>query len=624
MDDSFAEGLARHARAVAERYPWIDAYTPVNEPLTTARFSGLYGVWYPHGRDDTTFIRCLLNECKATVLAMQEIRQVNPDAQLIQTDDLGKTSSTRKLRYQADFDNERRWLSWDLLCGRVDRNHKLWWYLRKFGASEAELMWFKENRCVPDVLGVNYYVTSERFLDDDISQYPESVVGSNGKHFYADVESVRVKREGIAGAGAMLEEAWQRYGLPVAITEAHLGCTREEQQRWLLEVWNSAEAARQVGVDVRAVTVWSMLGAYNWSCLLTHEANCYEPGVFDLRAPEPRETGLARVVRSLAADSQLDEPALQQPGWWRRDIRYEYMPKGSGGKDLPLRETQPVLITGGRGTLASSLARSCDVRGIPYRLLTREEMDITNPAQVCEVISDVRPWAVINAAGFTGIDEAEIEIERCMAENGKGPAILAEVCQENACRFVTFSCDQVFDGEKDGPYTEDDRPNPVNLYGRSKAIGERITLARMPEGLVIRSAALFSDSSRRNEVWRMMDDLSSGRRVYITEKGRISPTYAPHLANATLDLLIDGAEGIWHLTNQGATTWVDMMRACAERCGFDPDRVVDTGNTALRARRPANLVLASSKAWVMPNLEEAIERFARKISNSSRRRAYVS
>ena len=92
-------------------------YTPVNEPLSTARFSGLYGHWYPHGRDSLTWARILLTECRAVVLAMRAIREVNPTAQLVQTEDLGKAYSTPALAYQAEFENERRWLSFDLLCG---------------------------------------------------------------------------------------------------------------------------------------------------------------------------------------------------------------------------------------------------------------------------------------------------------------------------------------------------------------------------------------------------------------------------------------------------------------------------------------------------------------------------
>jgi dTDP-4-dehydrorhamnose reductase len=89
LQDSFAPGLARHAAAVAERYPWVEDYTPVNEPLTTARFSALYGFWYPHLRDETAFWVALLNETDATRMAMHAIRQVNPAARLVQTDDLG-------------------------------------------------------------------------------------------------------------------------------------------------------------------------------------------------------------------------------------------------------------------------------------------------------------------------------------------------------------------------------------------------------------------------------------------------------------------------------------------------------------------------------------------------------
>ncbi len=89
VDPEFPAKLAQYASAVAQRYPWVDAYTPVNEPLTTARFSGLYGHWYPHGQDDRTFVRALLNQCRGTVLAMRAIRSVNSGAVLIQTDDLG-------------------------------------------------------------------------------------------------------------------------------------------------------------------------------------------------------------------------------------------------------------------------------------------------------------------------------------------------------------------------------------------------------------------------------------------------------------------------------------------------------------------------------------------------------
>src|SRR5687768_1636467 len=231
LDERFPELLADYAGRVAARFPWVERYTPINEPLTTARFSALYGHWYPHRRDDRSFVRALLNQCRATVLAMREIRRVNGNAQLIQTDDVGYTTSTLKLAYQAQFDNERRWLAWDLLCGKVDSRHSLWKYLRRSGASEADLLFFQEHPCPPDVMGINHYVTSDRHLHENLQLFPRSTWGGNGKHSYADVEAVRAIAEPVSGFSGALQDAWDRYRLPLAITEVHLGCTCEEQLR---------------------------------------------------------------------------------------------------------------------------------------------------------------------------------------------------------------------------------------------------------------------------------------------------------------------------------------------------------------------------------------------------------
>ena len=246
LDPGFAEGLADYAGQVAERFPWVMEWTPVNEPLTTARFSALYGHWFPHAHDDRSCVAALLIQCRAVVLAMRAIRGVNPAAQLVQTEDLGFTHSTRALAEQAAFENARRWLTWDLLTGRVGREHPLWGYLTGAGgASEADLAWFAENATPPDVLGVNHYVTSERFLDDDWERYPGWAKAGPAVRPHADVAAVRVAAEGAAGPGRLLREAWERYRIPVAVTEAHLACSREEQMRWVLQIWRDARALRE-------------------------------------------------------------------------------------------------------------------------------------------------------------------------------------------------------------------------------------------------------------------------------------------------------------------------------------------------------------------------------------------
>lgn len=228
VDLLLPEKISAYARAVASRYPWVTHYTPINEPLTTARFSGLYGHWYPHGRDKLTFARALLNQCRGIVLAMQAIREINPNAVLVQTDDLGKIYSTPTLAYQAEYENERRWLSFDLLCGKLTPNRPMWNKLLSYGISETELNWFVENPCPPDIIGINHYPTSDRFLDDNKQFYPTWSHGGNGKHEYADVEAVRVCAEGATGHKRLLQEVWERYKLPLAVTEIHIDSTRDK------------------------------------------------------------------------------------------------------------------------------------------------------------------------------------------------------------------------------------------------------------------------------------------------------------------------------------------------------------------------------------------------------------
>jgi dTDP-4-dehydrorhamnose reductase len=334
LDPEFPHHLARYARAVSERYPWVDAFTPINEPLTTARFAALYGHWHPHARDEQQMVRALVHQCRAVQLAMREIRQVNPNAQLVQTEDLGRVWSTPPLRYQADYENERRWLSLDFLCGRVGKEHPLWQHLWWLGLTWEELGPLLEQPCPPDIIGGNYYVTSERFLDHRRRRYPAATHGGNGRHAYADVETVRVLADWSPGPASLLEEAWQRYGRPVAITEAHLGSTPNEQVRWLSQVWQEANRLQESGVDIRAVTIWSLLGACDWHCLVTREEGHYEPGVFDIRGPAPLPTPLASLARSLAAGELPGWKATSRPGWWERPERLLYPPVDQEGNDV--------------------------------------------------------------------------------------------------------------------------------------------------------------------------------------------------------------------------------------------------------------------------------------------------
>lgn len=324
LDPGFGEKLASYARRLAEHHPWIQRYTPVNEPQTTARFSGLYEHWYPHHRSFGSYARALVNQVKASVLCMRAIRAVRSDAMFVHTEDGGKTWSTEALAAVCEDREHRRWLGLDLLCGRVDENHPMFDFLLENGISQRDILWFSENPCPPDVIGLNYYLTSDRFLDHQVWKYPDWLAGGDtGSEPLVDIEAVRLRSGGIAGAGTILTEAWERYGLPVAITEAHLGGSEHDQLCWLNEVWNEAKAVRRAGVNCVAVTPWALLGSFDWCTLVTRCNGTYEPGVFDVSSGTPVPTRLADLVRRLAHGEQVH---MEGCGWWSRPDRFTFEP----------------------------------------------------------------------------------------------------------------------------------------------------------------------------------------------------------------------------------------------------------------------------------------------------------
>jgi dTDP-4-dehydrorhamnose reductase len=603
LDPEFITGLARFAARVADRYPWIEDYTPVNEPMTTARFSGLYGSWYPHHHSHESFLRMLVVQCRAVAEAMSAIRKVNPRARLVQTEDFGRTYASPSIQPLAGDLNERRWLTLDLLCGTLKRESPIWGYFLRNGVTEDELKWFHDHPSPPDLIGVNHYLTSDRFLDDSLHLYPAEIHASAGPFHFVDVEAVRACADCPITAGGVLRDAWERFKIPVAITEAHLGCTREEQMRWLQEVASDAAAERSEGVDVRAVTVWSLLGAYNWNTMVTRESGHYEPGVFDLRSPQPRPTALAGLVRTLAGRNGAPHPVLGGPGWWHRPERVLHAkrrPPALGAHP----SGRELLILGASGALGTALVRMCEMRGIAYR--------VCRAADGRAAIEQSRPWAVVNAAGLSDIDRAEACSHDCYRVNTWMPAEFAAQCEMLGIPFVTFSCHMVFGGESSQAFFETDAVCPVNTYGRSKAEMEHRVFEAHAEALVIRPGPLFVPWDGRNYLTEILTRLHYGEPAAVPHDLVVSPVFVIDAANAALDLLIDGEHGIWHLSHGEPTSWAQFVRGAAEAFGISG--VVEDRPAAdfkFLAPRPQSSALASSRGWIMPGFDDALRRYAR-------------
>jgi dTDP-4-dehydrorhamnose reductase len=489
------------------------------------------------------------------------------------------------------------------------------------GAPERELRWLNDNFCRPDLIGFNYYLTSQRFLHEKLSLYPAHLHGGNSRHRYADIELVRVRADGMVPLKELLLDAWQRFAIPIAITECHNGCSREEQLRWLQHVWRSVRQALKRGVDVRAITAWSVFGATDWNTLLTEERGHYEPGVYDVRSPYPRPTALVGAWQRLGEGARLSHPILQVPGWWARPDRFVHgfsvQPFGAVTRTKPAPaineqypEVRPILITGARGTLGRGLAHECEIRAIPYRLLTRLEMDIADANSVAAAFAKHRPWVVLNAAGYVRVDEAERD-PRCWRENAAGPEVLARACAQAGARLVTFSSDLVFDGKSSVPYVESDTVAPLNEYGASKAAAERSVLAVLPEALVVRTSAFFSSIDDYNFVTLALRTLGQGLPFAALTDCTVSPTFVPDLVRETLDLLVDGECGIWHMANRGETTWYELAQRAAAMAGVSTANLygVTLAEANWPASRPHYSVLGSERGWIMPPLEQALARY---------------
>jgi dTDP-4-dehydrorhamnose reductase len=343
----------------------------------------------------------------------------------------------------------------------------------------------------------------------------------------------------------------------------------------------------------------------DWNSLLTRRDGCYEPGPYDVRGPEPRRTALAQAAESLARTGSFDHPVLDRAGWWKRDIRFYRPPARRSNACRLVGSPRQLLITGATGTLGRAFSRICDARGLDHSLLSRRDLDIASSEAVAQVLDGQRPWAMINAAGYGRVDDAERAPQACFRENAVGAEVLARACAAAGIPLVTFSSDLVFDGRKGEAYSETDPINPTTVYGASKAEAERRVLAAHPGALVVRTSAFFGPWDRHNAVWKILNTLAAGQRVEVGTE-IVSPTYVPDLVHEVLNLLIDGAAGLWHLANPGALSWNELALRAAHLAGYDEDLI-----TASPARPILSTALTSARGVLLPPFAGALERFLR-------------
>ena len=273
-----------------------------------------------------------------------------------------------------------------------------------------------------------------------------------------------------------------------------------------------------------------------------------------------------------------------------------------------------IVVTGASGQVGTAFRAVLP----DARFLTRADLDLSDLTAIPTVLRTLAPTLVVNCAAYTAVDRAEAEIEQAELVNGRAVGVMAEVTAELGAQFVTYSTDYVFSGNGTRPYVESDPTDPVNAYGRSKALGERLALEANPRALVIRTSWVIS-GTHPNFVATMLR-LSRERPLRVVDDQLGCPTVASDLAVATAAAIEKRASGLLHLTNQGPTTWFGLARRAVELAGIDPERIQPcaTADYPTPARRPAYTVLGSERRDVLgveplPPWEESLPKVVEQI-----------
>ncbi len=255
-----------------------------------------------------------------------------------------------------------------------------------------------------------------------------------------------------------------------------------------------------------------------------------------------------------------------------------------------------VLVTGACGMLGKDVVKVLEERGLDVTALSRKELDITEKGQCASLLKDIRPEIVINCAAFTKVDLCEEESTLAFDVNAKGPKNLADVCKEIGTKLVHISTDYVFDGTSSRPYREDDQPNPINIYGKSKLQGEEAVRKSDSDHLIVRTSWLFGKNGP-NFIRTMLKLSREKELVQVVDDQRGRPTYTKDLARGIALLIEKGAFGTVNLANSGSCSWYELCCLAFEQAGIKNVKVVPVSSEVFKrpAKRPRYSVLDLSR-----------------------------
>jgi dTDP-4-dehydrorhamnose reductase len=253
-----------------------------------------------------------------------------------------------------------------------------------------------------------------------------------------------------------------------------------------------------------------------------------------------------------------------------------------------------ILIVGGRGMLGTDLMKAfSSVHDTTEMDLP--ELDITQLEQCHAKLKKFRADVVINAAAFTQVDACEAREKEAFLVNGDGAGNLAIAAAASGAMLVHYSTDYVFDGQKEAAYVEEDLPNPQNVYGKSKMLGETLIREHCPNHLILRTSWLFGPNGN-NFIRTIVNAARKGNPLRVVNDQKGSPSYSKDLAAQTLRMIAAGCRSTYHVTNSGYCTWYELASEAVAWAGMQsiPIAPVSSSEFPRPALRPANSVLANA------------------------------
>jgi len=281
-----------------------------------------------------------------------------------------------------------------------------------------------------------------------------------------------------------------------------------------------------------------------------------------------------------------------------------------------------ILVTGARGQLGTDVVRHAE-REDRYEVIAadRSRLDVSDRDAVLSAVTTLAPDLIVHTAAWTAVDACESDPDRAWKVNSLSCRHVAEGARLAGSHLVSVSTDYVFDGTSPRPYTEWDLTNPLSMYGRSKLGGEDEIRAHLPGATVVRTSWVCGINGA-NMVKTVLRLAAGEGALRFVDDQIGSPTFTDDLAGMLLRLGVARRPGLFHVTNQGVTSWFGFAKAVLDKAGLDPSRVEAISTQQLDpprpAPRPANSVLDNAALrlggiGLLPDFHESLERVVKRL-----------